>query len=50
MTDYAGTTKPGEPYMMKYTAGYRNLCSREVERPAVISDFFKDSNTVNRQN
>ena len=50
MTDNAGTTKPGEPYMMKYTDGYGNLCSREVERPAVISDFFKDSNTVDRHN
>ncbi len=25
MTDNAGTAKPGEPYMMKYTDGYRNL-------------------------
>jgi hypothetical protein len=40
MMENAGSTKPGDPYMMKYTDSYGNLCSREVERPAVISDLF----------
>jgi hypothetical protein len=27
----ADTTKPGEPYTIKYTDGYGNPCSREEE-------------------
>jgi hypothetical protein len=27
-----------------------NICSREVEHPAVISDFFAESNTIYRRN
>ena len=50
MTAGAGSTKPGRPYIMKYTDGYGNLCSREVERPAVLSDFFEHSNTIDRHN
>ena len=49
-TGNAGSTKPGDPYMMKYTDSYGNLCSREVERPAAISDFFAESNTIDRHN
>jgi hypothetical protein len=50
MTENAGSTKPGDPYMMKYTDSYGNLCSQEVEHPAVISEFFRDSNTIDRHN
>jgi len=46
MTENAASTKPGDPYMMKYTDSYDNICSREVEHPAVISDFFAESNTI----
>ncbi len=31
MTANAGTTKPGEPYTIKYTDGYGNPCSRVGE-------------------
>jgi hypothetical protein len=50
MMENAGSTKPGDPYMVKYTVLYGNICSREVEHPAVISDFFAESNTINRHN
>ena len=50
MTSKAGSTKPGAPYLMKYTDGFGNLMTREVERPAVISDYFRDSNTIDRHN
>jgi len=46
MMPYAGSTKSGTPYIMKYTDNFESLCSREVERPSVISHFFADSNTV----
>jgi hypothetical protein len=50
MTPHAGSTKSGAPYIMKYTDDFGNLCSREVERPAVISHFFGDSNTIDSHN
>jgi hypothetical protein len=50
MTSKAGTTKPGFPYEMKFTDGFGNLKVREVERPAVLSDFFLDSNKVDCHN
>jgi hypothetical protein len=39
MTQHAGSTKAGAPYIMKYTDDFGNLFSREVECPAVISHF-----------
>ena len=50
MTSKAGSTKAGTPYQMKYTDGFGNLRSRQVERPAAISDFFRDSNIVDSHN
>jgi len=50
MTAGAGSTKPGCPYIMKYTDGYGNLCTWEVKCPEVISDFFECSNTIDWQN
>jgi len=35
---------------MKYTDDFGNLCSREVDRPSVISHFFGDSNTIDSYN
>jgi hypothetical protein len=46
MTPNAGSTKSGTPYIMKYTDDFRNLCSREVDHPSVISHFFGDYNTI----
>jgi len=50
MTPNAGSTKSGTPHIMKYTDDFGNLCSREVDRPSVISHFFGDSNTIDSYN
>ena len=50
MTANAGSTKPGEPYEMKYTDSFGNVCTRKVERPDVLSKFFKDSNKLDAHN
>ena len=49
-TEDAGNTTPGNPYIMKYTDDYGNLCTREVERLEVLSDFFEMSNAIDRHN
>jgi hypothetical protein len=50
MTSRAGSTKPGEPYQMKYTDPFGNVCVCLVERPKVLSDFFQHSNTIDCHN
>ena len=50
MTSKAGSTKPGKPYEMKYTDPHGNVCTRLVERPAVLSEFFADSNKIDAHN
>ena len=45
-TENSGTTAPGTPYEMKYTDVNGNVCIREVERPAIISNFFHNVNTI----
>jgi hypothetical protein len=49
-TAKAGTTLPGVPYEMKFTDGFGNLKSRQVERPQILSEFFQDSNVVDSNN
>lgn len=46
----AGATTPGTPYEMKYTDDHGNVCVRFVERPDIISKFFRDSNTIDKHN
>jgi len=50
ITSKAGSTTPGTPYEMKYTDPHGNVCTRLVERPKVISDFFADSNKIDSHN
>jgi hypothetical protein len=50
MTHKAGRTTPGTPYIMRYTDGFGNLCTRDVERPDVVSSFFQDSNVIDSHN
>jgi hypothetical protein len=50
MTENASSTKPGDQYMMKCTDSYCYNCSSEAEHPAVISDFYADSNPIDRHN
>ena len=40
----------GNPYIMKYTDDFGNLCTQEVEHPEVLSDFFEMTNTVDHHN
>jgi len=35
---------------MRYTDGFGNLCTRDVERPDVISTFFENSNVIDSHN
>ena len=50
LTSDGGSTTPGEPYEMKFTDTYGNIHVRDVDRPDVISCFFKDSNCVDKHN
>jgi hypothetical protein len=49
-TENAGTTKNGDPYQMKYTDSFGNVCTRLVDRPDMISKFFASSNTIDTHN
>ena len=49
-TQSAGTTQPGEPYEMKFTDSYGNVCVRFVDRPRVLLEFFNDSNVIDTHN
>ena len=49
-TQNAGTTRPGDPYEMKFTDTYGNVCVRFVDRPKVLSEFFNDSNIIDTHN
>ncbi len=40
LTKNGGTSKPGDPYQMKHTNSYGNICTRDVDRPQVISIFL----------
>ena len=46
----AGSTKPGEPYEMKYTDLFGNHCTHKVEHLDVLSKFFKDSSKLDTHN
>ena len=46
----AGTTRGGTPYEMKYTDDYGNVHVRLIDRPDVISSFYRDSNLVDMHN
>ena len=50
LTENAGDSGPGDPYEMKYTDTYGNICTRYVDRPEVISKFFASSNVIDTHN
>jgi hypothetical protein len=50
LTENAGDTSEGEPYEMKYTDNYGNICTRYVDRPEVVSKFFASSNVIDTHN
>ena len=45
-TANAGSTRPGQPYEMKFGDEYGNLESRFVPRPDVVAMYHGDANTV----
>ena len=49
-TKDAGTTLPGDPYRARFVGDDNNVRARRVERPQVISDYFKHSNVVDKHN
>ena len=50
LTKNAGTSQLGEPYHMKYTDSFGNVCTCFVDHPQVISNFFASSNTIDTHN
>ncbi len=46
----AGSTTPGKPYERKYTNDHGNVCVCLVEHSDIISEFFLDSNTIDKHN
>lgn len=50
LTKSAGSSKPGDPYQMKYTDSFGNICTRNVNRPQVVSNFFASSNVIDMHN
>jgi hypothetical protein len=49
-TSNAGSTKAGTPYDIKLCESYINVCVRKVNRPAIVSQFFDDSNCIDSHN
>ena len=49
-TENAGSSRKGNPYEMKFTDSWGNVCVRLVDRPEIISDFFEDSNVIDTSN
>ena len=49
-TKDAGSTLPGDPYRARFVGDDKNVRARRVERPQVISDYFKYSNVVDKHN
>jgi hypothetical protein len=44
----AGSKPPGKPHEMKYTNDHGNACVCLVEHPDIISKFFHDYNTIDK--
>jgi hypothetical protein len=50
LSENAGSTGEGDPYEMKYTDNYGNICTRYVDQPEVVSNFFASSNVIDTHN
>ena len=46
----AGSTKPGDPYIARFNDAFKNVAQRKVPRPAVVSNYFSNSNAVDAHN
>jgi hypothetical protein len=49
-TANVGSTRPRKEYEMKYTDDHGNVCVCLVEHPDIISNFFEDSNSIDKHN
>ena len=49
-TSNAGSTLPGEPYIARFPDNFGNLEEREIERPQVVSRYFKYSDKIDSHN
>ncbi|CAB9527834.1 unknown protein [Seminavis robusta] len=49
-TKNAGSTKPGRPYTAKFADSLGTIQERLVPRPAVLSEYFNDSNVIDTHN
>lgn len=50
MTEGAGHTEPGDPYIAKWVDDNSNQMQRRIKRPDVLSFYFKHSNIVDVHN
>ncbi len=50
LTENSGTSQLGEPYHMKYTNSFGNVCISFGDHPQVISNLFVSSNTIDTHN
>jgi hypothetical protein len=50
LTKGARSAINGEPYKMKFTNSYGNIVTHFVDRPQVVSTFFKTSNAIDTHN
>ena len=49
-TKGARSTQPGEHYLAKFPYKFGDVCTREVVRPDIISNYFNKSNMVDLHN
>ncbi|GAX16789.1 hypothetical protein FisN_UnNu081 [Fistulifera solaris] len=51
MTRNAGQTSPGpKPYVARFNDTYGNVKERRIKRPAVLSEYFADSDAIDSHN
>lgn len=49
-TEGAGPTTDGEPYVMRFPSTFGNVMTRNVPRPANISNYFRTANMIDAHN
>ena len=49
-TEEAGNTMPGTPYEAKWLDDNGRMCSRQIPRPHLISEYYKNSNQIDKHN
>lgn len=46
----AANLQPGKPYLAKWKDAHGNTVSRFIPRPAMVADYFRDSNKIDAHN